>query len=352
VVGRDAESLHVLFPVPLLWRDQIPLSFRVWSEPEGHVDSVVLRRRESGHLLAALTLTGLKQGAKFTLRWESLVLVLPHEETPIPKGIPLPLKEVDEAAAPWLASTWCAPAEAEEIAALAASIRMAGDTADVAIPATLKAMAKIVREAKDPYKDLTAVSALTRQGSCTSCANLGAALLRAHGIPARIVAGYPTWSGPLQTHYVVEYWLPKVGWRVMESTRCTDDRPGWEQIQVAMVLPGDEAEAKAGLRAGAAAGVPWLSLTEYPDAAKGTPVSVWLVGDLAGRAVGCDHQARTVAVFEAEDARWAEARKRLSARWKDRTEAVLENPEKIEELAPPEGLAESRTLEALLQVLE
>ena len=42
---------------------------------------------------------------------------------------------------------------------------------------------------------LDAVQALDRQGSCTSCANLVAALLRGNGIPARILAGYPTYLG-------------------------------------------------------------------------------------------------------------------------------------------------------------
>jgi hypothetical protein len=57
-------------------------------------------------------------------------------------------------------------------------------------------------------KDLTAVEALEGRGSCTSCAKLVAALLRACNIPARVVAGYPSWTGPLQAHYIVEAYVP------------------------------------------------------------------------------------------------------------------------------------------------
>ena len=84
-------------------------------------------------------------------------------------------------------------------------------------PAMLARMRLIYRNASGRVDALTATEALTKRGSCTSCANLGAALLRAQGIPARIVAGYPTWCGALQTHYVVEYWLPQGGWRLLES---------------------------------------------------------------------------------------------------------------------------------------
>ena len=258
-------SVRVLIPVPILWRDQVPIDFRAWTEPEGHVEKVALRRTELGFHYAEVTLSKLPRGNSVRFLWAGHVLVLPHRPSTVPAGVELPLTDVPDDVKPWLAGSWCCDTDDPALIEVAESIRKAGTTADVVVPATLRRMRAIYRAAKDRVKNLTASEALTKRGSCTSCANLGAALLRAHGIPARIIAGYPTWSGPLQTHYVVEYWLPKGGWRLLESTMCKDDRPGWEQIEVAMVRPEDEAKERAGRRFNAA--VQWpVGRVESADA--------------------------------------------------------------------------------------
>ncbi|GEM_PF-2216942 len=350
VASGDTDALVLLVPVPLLWRDQIPLSFRAWTEPGTHLGAVRLIRREHGFLVAEIRLVDLAQGKSFSFGWRSLVLVGPHEKSPIPEGVSLPLKDVPAGPGRWLASTWCAGWKDEAVGKVAKEILEAAPTADRAIPETLARMKTIFQKADKTFRDLTASSALTRDGSCTSCANLGASLLRGLGIPARIVAGYPTWSGPLQTHYVVEYWLPEAGWRVMESTRCADDRPGWEQIEVAVVLPEDETKEAAGARAGAAPGVPWLSLTEYPGLKGTSPIDAWLVGDMPGRP-GCDHRATRIARFDAPDETWKRAREILSSRWTKRTRAAVEDDEAVGKLAPPEGLEKAESLDDLVRRL-
>ncbi|MHC5036113.1 MAG: transglutaminase-like domain-containing protein [Planctomycetota bacterium] len=346
--AKGADRMKVWIPVPILWRDQIPLTFRAWTDPEGHIQSISLIRRSNGFHFAEIVLGELTKAGELRFRWESHVLALPHMETPIPKGIALPLNEVPAEVKGWLAPSWCCDAAHPEVLKIAEAIRKSGSTADVLVPATLKRMQSIFRGAKGRVTALTAVQALTKRGSCTSCANLGAALLRALGIPARVIAGYPTWSGPLQTHYVVEYWLPKGGWRLMESTRCLDDRPGYEQIEVAMVLPEDESEAKAKGRVAAAGAVPYLSLTEYPEA-KGRE-SPWLVGNIPNRP-GSDHQAVQIAIFEAAPEVWETAVKQLKARWRALTGEAVKTAAAFQKLAPVTGLDSVKTLPALLKAL-
>ncbi|MEN8151843.1 MAG: transglutaminase-like domain-containing protein, partial [Planctomycetota bacterium] len=350
--STDDSSVRTYIPVPILWRDQVPIDFSAWTEPAGHVKSVKLRRTEHGFHYAQVTLAKLPRGNSVRFNWAGHVLVLPHRPSPIPTGVDLPLTKVPDDVKSWLAPTWCCDTTDPEIRKVAQEIRKAGKTADVVVPATLARMREIYRAAKGRVSNLTASEALTKRGSCTSCANLGAALFRAHGIPARIIAGYPTWSGPLQTHYVVEYWLPKGGWRLMESTMCRDDRPGWEQIEVAMVRIEDEAKAVAGRRFSAAGGVPWLSLTEYPDA-RGKPFGpVRLMGDMPDKRA-CDHRAVVVAVFpERSDEVWAEAAAKLAARWRARTAKAATSSSTVKGLAPRPGTEEAGNLEALLSALE
>lgn len=348
-VNRDSETSRVRFPIPILWREQIPLDFRVWTQPPEHLAAVTLHRRAHGHLIAEVEFANMAKGKEIRLGWDAHVLALPHTPSPVPKGISLPLQDVPTEIAPWLQATWCCDWKHADVAAVAADIAKEAPTADVAIEKTLARMRNIFREARGRTTNLTADEALTKRGSCTSCANLGAALLRAQGIPARIVAGFPTWSGPLQTHYVVEYWLPKGGWRLMESTRCQDDRPSYEQIEVALVLPEDEAEAVACRRASVAGGVPHLTLTEYPDAKSPSDMRVHWVGNTRRKA--CDHEAVHVATFEDGDAKaWAAAAATLRARWQAATKAAREDPTQIKGLAPVDGIAKVKSLDALTKL--
>jgi hypothetical protein len=349
--AKDGAAVRVFIPVPILWRDQVPLDFTAWTEPAEHLESVVLKRTEQGFHYAEVKLVGLPKGQSVKFEWGGNVLVLPHRASPVPTGVELPLTKVPDDVKPWLASTWCCDLSDPEIVRVAAEIRKAGTTADAIVPATLQRMQAIFRSAKGRVSNLTASEALTKRGSCTSCANLGAALLRANGIPARIIAGYPTWSGPLQTHYVVEYWLPKGGWRLMESTLCRDDRPGWEQIEVAMVRPEDEAEEWAGRRVSAAGGVPYLSLTEYPDSRGKRIAFVRLIGDMPEKKY-CDHRAVAVRVLPGTGEEYGKAAAVLADRWRQRTKAAVAKPSAIAGLAPVDGVREATSLAGLLKAVQ
>jgi hypothetical protein len=350
VCSRDGESLRVWIPVPILWREQVPLTFRAWTEPEGLVASVKFFRRPHGFHFAELLLSGLKGNTRFSLSWESYVLALPHETRAIPAGIRVPVENVPPDVSPWLNASWCCDTNDPEIRKVAEDLMKGGPAADALVPALIERLGAILRAEKGRVSNLTASEAMTKAGSCTSNANLAAALFRAVGIPARVIAGYPTWSGPLQTHYVVEYWLPGAGWRLMESSLCRDDRPGAEQIEVAMVLPVDEAMGKAGMRPGAAGGVPFLSLTEYPDPLKDGAITVWLGGAMPGQP-GCDHRATAVRAIAAEPGEWKAAADRLSKRWLALFGDAAEPAPDAAKLAGPKDLASASTLDAILKAM-
>ena len=90
---------------------------------------------------------------------------------------------------------------------------------------------------------LDARLALDCGGSCTSRANLCAALLRAQGIAARTQAHLPTWSGPLYEHWLVEYWHPGAGWIWVESTKGEVRPAPWSLVVLNTANPEDEDHA-------------------------------------------------------------------------------------------------------------
>ncbi|MBC7773298.1 MAG: transglutaminase domain-containing protein, partial [Pyrinomonadaceae bacterium] len=192
------------------------------------------------------------------------------------------------AARPWLASTVCVQAADDRIRAIATELR--SDSTDVIaiIDATLKRAGEIFASQTEQCRSLDAVSALKQRGSCTSRANLVAAILRASGVPARVLAGYPAWSGPLQTHYIVEAYIPAYGWYPIESTKLAKGWNRHQQVQVAIIPP--QYEDRSGMRPGIAKGVPFLSLTERGE---GSAAYVTL-GTLGTSNLGCDHEARPV----------------------------------------------------------
>jgi hypothetical protein len=105
------------------------------------------------------------------------------------------------------------------------------------------------------FDALDARKALECGGSCTSRANLAAALLRASGVPARTVAHLPLWAPGLYEHWLVEYWHPGAGWVWLESTlgrfrpstlslvvlnvaNPEDEDLAFDPIQLRQVMPG------------------------------------------------------------------------------------------------------------------
>ncbi len=207
------EAGVVSFPVPLCSRGQVPLAFLPSAEPASALESFRLRRRADGcNLLAELRVRPPAGGAR--VRWEALVLV--GDEEPTKLGF------APRAAAPpptqsWLRSTACVQSAHPEIAARAAEL---GE----AYPEIVEYVSKVIEVTsrlggESPLEALDAYTAFRVGGSCTSRANLAAALLRARGIPARTVAHLPVSPrSELYQHWLVEWWHPAAGWVRSESS--------------------------------------------------------------------------------------------------------------------------------------
>jgi len=306
---EDGAAPRVLFPVPLSYREQVPLTYELTTDPPGAVAKARIYEDHPGNYVLDARFAPIQIGKRPRVHWTSLVLVGERSFVDVPERAAIPVTWPGEAR-PWLKSTYCVQCEDDRIVAAAKPLHEGTDDVLEIIRRVERRASRVFREASGRVDELTAVEALDKQGSCTSCANLVAGLLRASGVPARVLSGYPLWSGPLQTHYVVEAYVPEYGWYPIESTMCRSPWQPYQQIEVSIVPP--KYEDRSQRRTNAAGGVPFLSLTEVPDEDAAD------VGALPDRE-SCDHVATLVRALPTDgaaadwNAAYDVARKRWSA---------------------------------------
>jgi transglutaminase-like putative cysteine protease len=307
---EDSAGFTVTSPIPVALPGQMPF-WLGWScdPPRALVSARVVARDDVNHVLE-LTLAPLKKGENARVTVEAAALL--DKVAYSLEGQDFPNREAVAAdVAPWLASTRCVQCDDARVREMADKGRAEAGSFD----AFIRWAATAPQRAKgDHIMSLDAASALSGPGSCTSNANLVAALLRAEGIPARILAGYPTWCGPLQTHYIVEYWTPAGGWTAVESSRGEVPTQPFKQIEVSLVTPDDENRSfrsETGVGLMAADGVPYGSLLEGV-----LPSGVLPVGIVKEDAF-CDHEAKELLRFDPEKdaAVLDELRRKLPHTW-------------------------------------
>lgn len=306
----QVSTATLLMPLPLDYRDQAPLGYELDVEPKERLQGARVYEDRPGNWVVELKLKNLSTSHDTKVHWSSAVLAAPTDFGAVPQSAPM-TGEWPPEAREWLRSTRCVQSDDPSIRAIAKEIKGESNDVMAIIGGVLERARQIYAAQEGQCTQLDAVQALTKKGSCTSRANLTAALLRASGVPARILSGYPAWSGPLQTHYIVEAYLPAYGWYPIEPTKLLAGWPTHQQIMVSIVTP--EQEDQSGPRGAAAGGVAYLSLTEHvPNEA---PVRT--LGTLGKPGTFCDHECRPAKNFAEETTpeKWRELLARSRARW-------------------------------------
>ena len=310
----------MLLPLPLSYRDQVPIACEFKVDPESAIESITIEKDKLENYVARLVLK--EEAKKIQVGFEATVLVGPSNFDLAGEPIAIP-EQWPEEARPWLNATWCVGSDHERIVAIGRKITKETDDVLEIIKRVESEAREIFRNSSGRVENLTAVEALDKRGSCTSCGNLVAALLRSSNVPARVLAGYPSWSGPLQTHYIVEAYVPGYGWYPIESTMLRSPWPNSHQVNVAVIPIEYEAEECAGRRTNIAGGVPYLSLTE----SSGRPILK--MGNVPG-AKYCDHVSTLAGEIEADREAWAKKLDAAKLKWKEwlnaRSEPSNKNP--------------------------
>lgn len=259
ITKREPPRPTLLIPVPLAYREQVPLTYRLTLKPPAKLANARIFEDRPDNFVAQLIFDAGHEPEEVELRWSSIVLCGPRPFDDLPPKAPFPKRWPTEAAE-WLQSSYCVQAHDERIQRVAREIHGEQDDVLKVIEATLQRARMIFSARKGKHGRLDSVTALRHHGSCVSNANLIAALMRANNIPARILAGYPPRSGPLGTHYIIEAYVPGYGWYPIEPTLLKAPWPPPAQQHVAIIPV--EYEDRAEHRPMYNRGTPFLSKPE------------------------------------------------------------------------------------------
>jgi predicted dehydrogenase/transglutaminase-like putative cysteine protease len=282
--SEDVPSPKIAFPIPQMYAEQVPFFLEYDAQPADAITGAVLQPRKDAppNWYAELQFKPMKQGDKIQFHWKAHVLVLAKDYAKLPKQANIPaIGELPEDVRPWLKATRSVQADDEGIRRKAKEIRDAKGDLIQTIRNAIAFSTETSRNPKsDPNRpgDCSAVTALRWGEICTGSANLAAALLRANGIPARLLANYPAWNQLFATHYYIEVYIPDYGWTRAESIMDRFPVETYRDVVVSVVYPQDEERSFDSPR-WAAAGCPRLSLTEPVGEMELTYDCPWQGGD-------------------------------------------------------------------------
>ena len=291
----SAKGIKIAFPIPQMYEEQVPFYIEFITRPEGAIQKCTLKKRLEAppNWLAEVEFKPLK-GKKIEFGWKGYVLLGIHDYDALPKAVKIvPEQDLPPEVRPWLKATKSVQSDDPAIKKKAQELRALDADCIQTIRNALKCSSETVQNEIKPDKpDTTAAETFEHGGGeCTSAANLAAALLRAAGIPARILANYPNWNTPFQTHYFVEAYVPGSGWARGESIMNRFPVQSYENVIVSVVYPQDENDSfrtENLVEGSGAAGCPWLSMTE-PLTTNSSFILPWK---------NCDHVAAPVVEYK------------------------------------------------------
>ncbi len=166
---------------------------------------------------------GLRENVKITI---SFTVNLKAELRPAESRAPFPLSDMPEDIKVFLAPTAMVQSEDEEIVALSRKITQTARTALEAVASVLNWVADNIKYTYNPPNYDALYTLETGKGNCQNLAHISMALLRAAGIPSRIVGGIAIsrqWKVPLENGFLVqdmgqgghawmEVYFPDEGW--------------------------------------------------------------------------------------------------------------------------------------------
>jgi len=209
---QSAESFNVYCHIPVVFDDQSPLIFgNVWSEPSGRINGFSIAHNYTGsNALLNISINSMNEGELIKIFWNITSLNKINDYSDLPKYIKrAPKYKLPEDVKKWLLPTDYIQSNNIRIKLVALFLRLFNNNVNkIAKRITNFTSNKIEYDGRG-QDALTVLK--NRRGVCTGKANLAAALLRANGIPARILMIYPT-------HYVIEYYAHPYGWVRSDAT--------------------------------------------------------------------------------------------------------------------------------------
>lgn len=228
-------TYQAYFLIPIAFEEQAPILFTL-NSPQ-LIDYRFLRLGPTNVIVAAQLRSG-----PTTLDWESWVIVKAQDISNRPTSVPLSAyASLTPDLQALLQPTDCVQVQDPYVQSYARNI--AGDASDLwsLTDKVARACGSIPYDFKRNPASFDAFYALNWDNSCTGHAHAGAAMLRAKGVPTRILLNMPTWTDQAyDQHWIIQYWVPGYRWIRMETT-AGQNRVGPENEIVSLVCaPEDE----------------------------------------------------------------------------------------------------------------
>jgi hypothetical protein len=232
--SASGDTYQMYFHVPIPFREQAPVLLQVTCPQL--VDYRFLTK-DPPNLIVAARLTSAYYAE---LHWTAWVLVEENSYAGLPSYVPIPTpSELPDSVKKWLDETDCCQISAQIVQFKADSLR---DTTTNLIKLATdvgRFCATLPAETTSHEPGACdAVYALQWRAACTGCANAAVALLRANGIPARVLLN--AMVGAMGFHYIIDYYVPGYGWVKMESILGTNPMAPQDRLVTQACNPGDE----------------------------------------------------------------------------------------------------------------
>jgi len=231
-----AERATATLSLPGPFEGQMPVEYEVWSRPDGKIRQWAILA-EGENRFVKITLKPLKRGENVALQWRCRLLLRERGEM---FGLGVSRMPLSEKVPPALRA-YLRPAKGIELAS--DEVRAAVKALKISDPGDFRS---VIAAVSALLKEHLKFAGGTNQGAaqslrngkavCTGYANVACALLRAKGIPTRILANTITGTSA-QEHYIVECHLPRYGWVRYESTQRRFPVPDTGHIIVRVVQP-------------------------------------------------------------------------------------------------------------------
>lgn len=332
VVGQDTSYEEIVFPIPLILDNQVPIYLNLTGNPPELVSNIKLNRRDDTNWVVNLTLSPMKAGQKLDVKWECSIFIM--DEGSDEEFLEAGREQYDSG--DYLMSSLCVQSEHSEIQKKAFDLKSHRDAYET-ITNVLAFLQEIKAKADRDYKSLDALEALYHGGSCVSAANLATALLRANGIPTRILATHPTWFGRHQTHYVMESFVPYKGWIRMDPSVGKIPDLSRNNIIMSIIRLQDENSSHSRWQY-PMRGVPYLSLPEKLTSGN--------IGYMCPR--GGPHKALIIRKFEESPDLVGEAFIKTKEKWEHH---VKQSTEKSSMIQSPNNLIEASNSQNMMEYL-
>jgi len=258
----NGNSFNITYSIPPNYEDQAGILFEIRDDTTSEIISCSISNDTNPpNKVINFNIRSIKSGEKAFLHFDFWVLVKNKDYNDLPEYVKIPDRDrLPEETKTWLASTKAVQSNNIRIRLKARKLQGKNGnliefaeknvkyTSSHKLRMVLWRLAMLVSPNKRTTwaKYLDAVSSLFFGGSCTGRANLGTALFRANGVPAKVLLVMPTWSwftSWFDMHYISEYYCPEYGWVWAETSLGDTPYPPKNNIILRVCYPEDENEA-------------------------------------------------------------------------------------------------------------